>query len=191
MRSLAAPVTTAFGATEVLLVAMLKMAFPSGTIALNSSNYHLVWSGVTYQAAAGLGQITPIDDKPAEVTGLTFELLKVDAAYLGLALDDANQVQGTPITLSTAVLDKTTHQIIDVVTDWVGYADTMAISETGDTCVIAVTAESKAVDLLRSNVLLYNDGDQQSLVPGDRYFEYVVSQSDKPIVWPSREFFYK
>ena len=29
------------------------------------------------------------------------------------------------------------------------------------------------------------------LYPGDRAFEYVVDQANKPIVWPSKEYFQK
>ena len=35
------------------------------------------------------------------------------------------------------------------------------------------------------------DADQQAIYPGDRAFEYVVDQSDKPVVWPSREYFFQ
>lgn len=191
MRSLAAGVTTAFAATEVVLVTLVKLAFSSGTIALSDSTYSIAWGGDTYLAAAGLGEISVIEDKPTDIAGLKLELLQVDSAHIALALDDAVVVQGAEVTIRTAVLDATTHQVIDVVTDWTGYCDTMTIVEDGRTASIVVTAESKAVDLLRGTPLTYSDGDQQSLVPGDRYFEYVVSQSDKPMVWPSKGFFYQ
>lgn len=190
MRSLDPSVVAALSATEVYLVTLVKLEFQSGTIALNASNFALSWESVDYLPAAGLGTISATEDKPGEVTGATLELLRVDASYLGLALDDADEVQGAVVTISTAILDADL-QIVDVVTDWVGYADTMSITEDGEQASIALTAESKAVDLLRGTPLLYNDGDQQSLYPGDRYFEFVVSQSDKPIVWPTRELFYR
>ena len=56
---------------------------------------------------------------------------------------------------------------------------------------VTATAESTAVDLLRGSAMTYSDGDQQSLYPGDRAFEYVVDQANKPIVWPSKEYFQK
>lgn len=187
MISFSAPVLAALAANEVVLATLVKLDFPSGTVALNSSNYTLVWNGVTYLAAAGLGDVSPINDGPSEVAGANLQLLRVDSAYMGLALDSSDQVQGSPVTISTAILDKTTHQVLHVETDWVGKADTMNTSEDGEHGVINVTAEGKAVDLLRGNPLLYNDADQQSLVPGDRYYEYVESQSDKSVVWPAAE----
>jgi hypothetical protein len=47
------------------------------------------------------------------------------------------------------------------------------------------------VDLLSGNPSTYSDADQQAIYPGDRAFEYVVDQSDKPVVWPSREYFFQ
>jgi hypothetical protein len=191
MRSVSAGVTTAFASGEVALATLVKIEFPGGTIALNASLYDLTHNGTTYLAASGLGRVSAIQDSPSEMPGLKLELLRVDSLYIGLALDDADEVQGSAVTLSTAVLDSTTHQILDVFPDWTGYADTMSISEDGKTASISVTAESKAVDLLRGTPMVYNDADQQSLVPGDLYFQYVASQSDKPVVWPSRGWFYK
>lgn len=191
MRALDAGVTAAFASGEVALVTLVKLEFPSGTICLNSSTYDLAFGGDTYLAAYGLGRVSAVTDKPGDVGGLQLEIIKVDATMVALALDDADEVQGSVVTLRTAVLDSTTHQIIDAPLDWVGYADTMSIGEDGKTASIGVTAESKAVDLLRGNPLVYNDPDQQSLTSGDRYFEYVVSQADQPVVWPSRQWFFQ
>lgn len=191
MRSLAAGVTTAFASGHVVLVTFVKIDFPSGTIALNSSNWTFTHGGTTYLGASGLGAIAPINDQPGELPGVQLELQQVDSSMIALALDDADEVQGSLVTISTAVIDSTTYQIIDLVTDWIGYADKMLISEDGAKASIGMTAESKGVDLLRGNPLVYSDGDQKSLYPTDRAFEYVASQVDQPVIWPQREWFYK
>lgn len=188
MKSLPAPVLAALSAAHVVLVTLVKLEFPDGTIALNTSSWTISHNGTDYQGAAGLGAHTAIVDKPGEIAGIQLEINRVDSAYVTLALDDADQVQGSPITISTAILDSTTYQVLHVETDWTGYADTMTIGEDGEKCSIGLTAESKAVDLLRGNPQVYNNADQQSLVPGDRAFEYVASQTDQPVVWPTREF---
>lgn len=191
MKSLSAPVLAALAASNVVLVRLVKLEFPGGTIGLNTSNATFDYGGTTYQGAAGLGSQSAITDKPGEIPGIQLELHRVDSTYLALALDDADQVQGAPVTIFTAILDMDTYQIRHVETDWVGYADTMPISEDGVQGSIVLTCESKAVDLLRGNPLVYNDADQQSLVPGDRIFEYVASQTDKPVEWPLRDYFYR
>lgn len=146
---------------------------------------------VTYQGAYGLGSVSPITDKPGELQGITLELAGGDTARIALALDDADEVQGTPLTIRTAIIDTTSYAIVDAPVDWVGLLDTMSIAEDGQQATIRVTAESKAVDLLRGNPAYYSSSDQRVLAPLDGSFDYVVDQDGKADVWPSRSFFYR
>jgi hypothetical protein len=100
-------------------------------------------------------------------------------------------VQDTPATVRTAILDSSTYQIIDAPIDFTGRCDVMSISGAKGSETISVSVESSAVDLLSGNPSTYSDADQQAIYPGDRAFEYVVDQSDKPVVWPSREYFFQ
>ena len=95
-------------------------------------------------------------------------------------------VQGSPVVVRTALLDDAL-QVVDAPVEWAGRLDTMVIEEDGETCRVGVTAEASAVDLLRGSALTYSNADQQSLYPGDRAFEYIVAQSNTPVVWPSKE----
>jgi hypothetical protein len=191
VKTLSAPVTTALAGAVVPIVQLIKLEFGSGTIALNTSNWNLVFDGVTYQGAAGLGTISAVEDSPGEIRGLQFDMSGVSATAISLALDGADEWQGCPVTIYTALLDPTTYQIIDAGVEWTGLGDTMSIQEDGDTCVVQATAESSAVDLLRGVPVTYTDADQQVLFPGDRAFEYVVSQADQPVIWPAKEWFRK
>ena len=98
--------------------------------------------------------------------------------------------QGVPIIIRTAILDAN-YAVTEAPVEWTGRGDVMSVSEDGETCTVTATAESTAVDLLRGSAMTYSDGDQQSLYAGDRAFEYVVDQANKPIVWPSKEYFQK
>lgn len=191
MKSYSSATLAALASGHVAIVRLVHMAFSSGAVALNVSNWDLLWLGVTYKGAYGLGAVSQINDKPGEVQGITLKLSAGDPARIALALDAADIVQGTVVTLRTAIIETASYTILDAPIDWVGKCDTMAISESGTTAEVGVTAESRAVDLLRGNPSTYTDADQQALFAGDRAFEYVVSQSDKPIIWPAREFFFK
>jgi hypothetical protein len=191
VKTYAAPVLAALAAGHVVVVQLVELQFPSGTVALNTSNWHLDWDSVTYQGAYGLGSVSPIKDSPGEIQGISFTLSGGDSASIALALDAAGEVQGTPATIRTAILDTTTLQILDAPIDWAGTLDTMSIEEDNNQATINATAESAAVDLLRGNLSTYSDADQQALFPGDRAFEYVVSQVDQPVVWPAREYFFQ
>ena len=153
MRSLGSSVTALLASGQVVLVQLVLFEFPSGDVALNASNWDLTWSGITYRGADGLGAVSPVNDRPGEVQGITLELIGADSASIALALDDADEVQGTPVTIRTALLDSSTYQILDAPIDWVGTCDRMSIAEDGETCNISVSAESSAVQLLRGNFL--------------------------------------
>lgn len=191
MRSISSGAVTAIASSGVGVVTLVYMAFSTTPIALNTSTWDLVWDGVTYKGAYGLGSISAISDKPGEISGITLEMTTGDSASISLALDDADLVQGTALTIRTAIVDLDTYQILDAPIEWIGTLDTMSIAEDSGQCIIQVTAESKAVDLLRGNPFLYSDADQRTINPSDGSFSFVVDQTDKPIVWPSKSFFYQ
>lgn len=191
MKSYSSAVRSALASDQLALVQLILLQFPSGTMALNTSNWNFTWLGVTYLGAYGLGEISEITDSPGEVKGLTLSLAGGDPLRIALALDAADEVQGTAVTIRTALIEKTNYTILDAPIEWVGKCDTMSISEDGEKADIAVTVESGAVDLLRGNTSTYSDASQKALFPTDRAFEYVVSQVDKPVVWPAKEYFYK
>lgn len=190
MKTLSAPAATALASGRVGIVQLVLFSF-TVPIALNTSNLDLTYSGTVYKGAYGLGAISAVADRPGEVTGITFELSAGDSATVSLALDGSDVVQGTPVTIRTAIIDLDNYQILDAPLEWVGTLDTMSIGEDGTQAAIRVTAESKAVDLLRGNPMLYNDTDQRTVSASDTFFSYVVDQVDKPIVWPQKAFFYQ
>jgi len=77
---------------------------------------------------------------------------------------------------ATAVVD-TPHKIFS------GYIDTMSISETGDSCSILFSVESKLISLERAKDRRYTDRDQKELFSGDKGLEFVDDLQDKEIVW--------
>lgn len=186
MRSLSAPTTTALSGSVLTIIQLVYMEFPGLPVALNSSNRDVVVSGITFRGAGGLGSVGAIEDSPGEIKGLQFQMSGVPTDYLSLALDDAAVVQGTPLTIFLAILNEA-GAVIEAPVDWAGRLDTMTIEEDGETCTIGVTAESSAVDLLRGNALTTSNADQQYLYPGDRAFEYVASQANQPVVWPTKQ----
>lgn len=191
MKTVSGDVTTALAATEAAIVQLIKLDFPSGAVLLNTSNWALVWDGDTYLGANGLGTISAIEDAPGEVRGLQFELSGAASAAISLALDGADEWQGTPVTILTALFDMSDYTIIDAGVEFTGLGDTLTIQEDGENAVIQATVESSAVDLLRGVPITYTHADQQVLYPGDLAFQYVNDQADQPIVWPAKEWFRK
>ena len=188
MRSLSVDTIAALNSSVLGIAQLVYMQFPGLPVALCSDNADIQFGGVTYRGAAGLGTISPIVDSPGEIKGIQLEMSGVPVEYLSLALDDADIVQGTPLTIRLAIMTAA-GLVLDAPIDWIGRLDTMTIQEDGETCSIAVTAESVAVDLLRGFALTTSNADQRSLYPSDRAFEYVNSQAGIPIVWPTKQLF--
>lgn len=191
MRFLGSQTIATLSGAQVALAQLVLLQFSTGAVALNTSTWDLVWGGVTYKGAYGLGTISAIEDAGGAVKGLNFELSGVSSSSIALALDDSDTVQGTPVTIRTAVIDANTYQVIDAPVEWVGLLDTMTLSEDGANSSISATAESSAVDLLHGYESTYSNATQQTFCPGDKAFEYVVDQADKPVVWPAKSWFYK
>jgi len=187
MKSFASPVTTAIGSGSIAIVQLILLDF-STPIALNTSTWDLVWGGITYKGAYGLGNISAITDKPGEVQGITLEMFG-DAAHVALALDDADTVQGTTCAIRTAIIETENYTVIDAPVEWLGSLDTMSISEDGTQASIRVTAESKAVDLLRGTPQFYTEADQILIAPTDHSFKFVTDQVEKPVIWPAKTFY--
>lgn len=190
MRTLTGPIAAALSQPVVPLVQLIRMVMTGGTVYLNTSNRTITYGGNNYLGAAGLGTISEIDDSPGEVKGLSFQLSGAPSTAIALALDDADQWQGSVVEIYTAVLDSN-YAVVDAILEWSGIGDTLTIEETPDGSVINATAESSAVDLLRGSISTVSNADQQVLYPADRAFEYITSQVEKPVIWPAKAWFYK
>lgn len=191
MRTLASPAVTALASAGVGIVQLIAFGFSTTPFYLNTSNWDLTYGGNVYKGAYGLGTVSAVTDKPGEVTGITLELITGDSSSVALALDDSDLVQGTPLVIRTAIISLADYTILDAPIEWSGTLDTMSIAEDGTQCTIRVTAESKAVDLLRGTPMMYSDGDQKTVNATDGFFKYALDQVDKPIVWPQKAFFYQ
>ncbi|WP_295986476.1 hypothetical protein [uncultured Variovorax sp.] len=188
MKTLSEAALIALSSSPLRIAQLVYMGFPGVPVALASSNFDIVYAGITYRGAAGLGSVSSIEDAKGEVKGLQFQISGVPIEYLALALSDATVVQGAAITIRLAIMSADL-TVVEAPIDWTGYVDTMSIEEDGETCTIAVTAESSEVDLLRGNVLTTSDADQKFLYPGDRAFEFVIAQEGVPIVWPTKQYY--
>lgn len=64
-----------------------------------------------------------------------------------------------------------------------GYIDTMNIDEGAETSTIALTVESKLIDLERPRIFRYTDQSHKARYPADKGFEFVEDLQDKVFSW--------
>lgn len=174
--------------SAIPMAVLVSMAFPT-PLNLCTSRLSLVAGGITYQSVGALGKISAVQSTASDIKQLQFELSGVQDADLSLML--SGTVQGTPVTVSLAILDPTIYSVTDVVPLWVGQLDTMLLDDGVSSATITVTAEHIGIDLNRPAPLYYTDTDQQALHSGDLFFQYTSQQFDQQIVWPNAAFFRK
>lgn len=191
MRTISTALQTALATNGVALAQLVRFGLPSAAIPLCTANRNIEFEGEVYRGVGELGSMSAIKSAPGEVQGVQFELSGGASDEVSLALDGGDEYQGCQITVRVAVLDATTHQVVDAPTEWVGYGDTFVLDEDGTNARIKTTAESNEVDLLRSRPLTTSDADHQSVWPGDKFRAYVQEQTGKPFVWPAREWFFR
>ena len=192
MKSLSPEGVAAIEADFVGLIQMIKFLLPS-PVCLNTSNWDFVFEGDTYRGAYNMGRISQIEDSHGEIKGLQLEMAGSSSEMLSLALDDARVWQRTEIQVRSGIIGliDDVYTLLDAPLVWSGVGDTLNLQEEDGSSIIQATAESKSVDYLRGHLLSYSDVDQQMLYPGDLGMNLIVAQSDRPVVWPTKEFFFK
>lgn len=185
MRTLSAPAVTALQASVVPIALLVEMDL-TVPLRLCTGGINLVVDATTYTGVGVLGQIGAVQETPAEIRPLQFELSGVPAELLAVAL--AEPVQGKAVRIKTVIFDPDTYQPIETRLRWQGVLDVMAVQDGPDRALITVTAEHYAIDLLRPTTSVYSDAEQRRLYPGDPSLQYVVQQAETRIVWPAASY---
>ena len=183
MRTLSAPELAALGRSPLPLAVLVEMDLASGALNLNTASIDLTLGGTVYYGTHGLGKIDPLQDSPAEIRAVKFELSGVPSANVALAL--AEPVQGKDVRIKLALFDPDTYVILGTHLRWAGRLDVMAIEDGPLTATLQVSAEHAAIDLLRTMPSLYSDSEQRRLYSGDPSLQYMADQVDMRVIWPA------
>lgn len=152
-----------------------------------------VADGAGVQSWTGLGGLVSLD--PIRETG-DVESIGLRATLVGF--DTSIQPSPTALALSTPVQGSACSIWLGILTDnyqligtpsleFQGRIDTLSIIEEGSTATMSINMESRFASILRPNVRRMTDRDQQSLYPGDKFFEFLPQMREKAIIFPSRE----
>jgi hypothetical protein len=194
MRSINSAAGTLLASGCFGLAQLIEMQLTS-TVRLSTTGPNLTWGGYTWAGAAGIGSVDAVEQQAAEIKSLRFVLNGVPDANVAIAMGEP--LQNRPVIIRTCIFDPATWAVADVITEEVGYMDTMALHEDAITepgqavaTSITATAEGAAIDLLRPRGLLYTHAHQQRLHPTDNGMQY-VRDADLDITWPAASFFTK
>ena len=182
MRTLSTAALAALQRNPLPIALLIEMDL-SAPIYLNTGGIDLTIGGTVYSGTQGLGRVDAVQESPAEIKPLRFELGGVPSSMIALAL--AEPVQGKAVRVKTALFDPDTYQIIETRLRWQGLLDVMSIADGMPTATVQVSAEHSAIDLLRTVTSFYSDAEQRRLFAGDPSLQYMASQAEIKIVWPA------
>lgn len=169
----------------------------------------IVYDGETYTGAGELMQISEVQESSdIAARGATLTMSGIPSNLLNLAVDEPYQGRIAKIKFgifTTApgpgnlLVSDTEYLLVDTDTKldinftssfnmfdlFVGRMDQMTIDDGADTATIALTVESKLIDLERPRIRRYSDENQQSRFSGDLAFEFVSRLQDESLTWGS------
>jgi hypothetical protein len=132
------------------------------------------------QVFTGTGSLLSIGDLE-EVGDLASKSLEVTLTGLpnsivSLALQEPYQRRVARLYLG----EQSNSSVVEIFS---GKMDKMTIVDEADTSTIALTIESKLIELERSSGWRYTNENQQSRYDGDTFFSYVQSMQDQTVTW--------
>lgn len=204
-REIGTGIATALEATEVQPFFGVQLYLDSGNLFFWTGLGDLTVGGITY---VGTGQFLKISEmeETAEIAarGATLTLSGIPSELISLALSepyqgrickimfgaiDANRIyllqeDGSYVLREDGGrIDITTGEVTPVVELFTGYIDQMNIDEGPETATIAISIESRLIDLERARTLRFTDQSQKSRFPNDRGLEFVEDLQDKQFNW--------
>jgi len=204
-RSLPDGLVAALSADAIYPFFALRLFFDTQTLNFWTGLGELTVNDVTY---VGTGQLLTISQftETAEISaqGAMITLSGIPSSLISLALNepyqgriceifmgaiDANRVYLVDeagdyiLAEDTSRIDLSTSNPNEIVKIFSGYMDQMNIDEGAETSTIALSVESKLIDLERGRVFRYTDANQKSRYPDDRGFEFVEDLQDKRFSW--------
>lgn len=191
MRTLSTAATAALQAGCVLLY-LVRMEL-SATVYLNSTAWDVAWDAQTWHGAGQAASIEPATESAGGTTeALRMSLSGVPLDAVALAMHPEDWA-GRLCTIYTAIASLVPGAggglvVHDAVPDFLGRIAQLDIVESAQTATLQGQIEPLAVDLYRATTSYYSNAEQQRLHPGDRGCEFVIDQSDRPVVWPARSY---
>ena len=207
-RSLSSGIIGAISSESIKPFFAIELRFDTQTLYFWTGLGNITVDGITYVGTGQFLKVSEISEtaeisaKGAMITlsGIPSELLSLilsepyqgrlgiirfglmDANRSYLLDEDGNYV----LQEDSSRIDITAGDPNDLVEIFKGYMDQMNIEEGAETSTVALSMESKLIDLERPRVLRYTDANQKSRFPTDRGFEFVEDLQDKQFNWGRR-----
>lgn len=164
-----------FLSNAVELFVAVELMLDTGALRLWSGIGDKTISGNVYTGTGSLLGVSGIEETDdLSSPGATITLNGVDSALVSLAIQEPYQNRDCRILLGSGD---------DFFEIFSGFMDVMTIEDSGETCVISLSVESRLIILDRIVPLRYTQETQNSRYPGDTFFSTVASLQDKKVEW--------
>ena len=181
-RDLTPSMVTEVGKAQVQPFLLFEGDFATGTVRAWSGIGNLNWNGQTWFGTGSLLTITDVfEDGEVSAKGISANLNGIPSELISLALQSCRQ--GSLGRVYLGFFDDSKNVIADPLLLFEGKLDIPVIDEEADTASIAISYESRLIDLERPRESRYTDEDQKREFPGDLGCAFVVALQDKNIVW--------
>ena len=175
MRDISTALSDKFLGKEVDLFVAVELMFDSGALRIWSGIGDKSIGGQTYTGTGSLLAVGGIEESDGlSAPGANISLNGVDSSLVSLAIQEPYQNRDCRILLGSG------NDYFEVFS---GFMDVMTIEDSGDTCIINLTVESRLITLDRKIPLRYTQETQESRYPGDTFFSAVASLQDKKVEW--------
>lgn len=175
MRDISTALSDKLLGKDVDLFVAVELMFDSGALRIWSGIGDKSIGGQTYTGTGSLLSVGGIEESDGlSAPGASISLSGVDSSLVSLAIQEPYQNRDCRILLGSGD---------DFFEIFSGFMDVMTIEDSGETCVINLTVESRLIILDRKVPLRYTQETQNSLYPGDTFFSTVASLQDKKVDW--------
>ena len=181
-RGLTTAVSKEIAKQAIQPIVFVELEFDSATLRVWSGYGSLTWNSLTWLGSGDLGSISAVEEtEELTAKGITLELAGVPSENIALALTE--KYRGRPAKIWLGFLDANLDVIANPKRIFSGRMDVMVIDEGPETSTIAVTVESRLIDLLKTRERRYTHEDQQIDFPGDMGLEFVSDLQNKDVRW--------
>ena len=151
-----------------------ELLFDSGALRVWNGYGDLTIGSDTYTGGGALINVSAIEET-AEIgaKGASMILTGVSSSILSTALSENYQYRIANIYGGTV----SSYKVFS------GRMDVMTVTEDGGSCTVAMTAESRLIDLERPRLRRWTSEDQKGLDANDKGFEFVNSLQEASIKW--------
>lgn len=183
-RTIASSILSKIGDAAVYPFYAIELEFDNNPVYSWTGVGSITIDGNEYTGVANMLQISDVHEtQDISAKGMTLTLSGIPSALLALALTEPYQGRICKVYLGFMTSWESPDASPDVMEVFSGYMDQMTIEEGAETSTIAVSVESRLIDLERPRTRRYTSENQKIRHAGDRAFDFIESMQDQRLVW--------